>query len=81
MINPWYNLTMLAAESQHVVWLRLMKLAKGGQDARKEADLMVSEKITAANRAGARLMKGASTDAIIKAYRRKVRANVRRLSR
>jgi hypothetical protein len=48
---------------------------------RKEADLMVSEKITAANHAGTRLMKGHSTDSVIKTYRRKVRANARRLSK
>ena len=81
MFNSWYNLTMLAAESQHVMWLRCMKLARGGPDAQKEANLMVSEKIAAANHAGMRLMTGGSVDSVMKSYRRRVQANARRLSK
>jgi len=81
MFGPWINLTMLAAESQQVIWLRLAKLGGGGAAAGTEASLMVSEKLAAATDAAGRLMMGASPDSVVRGYRRKVRANVRRLSK
>ena len=81
MFQSWFNLTMLAAESQHVIGLRMLKFALGGAKAQKEASLMVTEKMLAANQAAARLMMGASPDSVVKGYRRKVRANARRLMR
>jgi hypothetical protein len=45
MINP---LMLLAAEANTVIALRMMKLMRGGKGARREAELMVSEKIRAA---------------------------------
>ena len=72
---------MLGLESQSVIWLRLMKLAAGGPGAKAESDLMVAEKIAAAQNAGWQLMQGASPDSIVTGYRRTVRANKRRLSR
>ena len=81
MYRSWFNLAMLAAESQQVIWLRLAKLGEAGPRARKEARRMVSEKLVAATRAGGRLVRGASTDDIVRDYRRKVRANRRRLSK
>ncbi len=65
MFRSWYNLTMLAAESQRVIWLRSMKLAAGGAKAEREA----------------RLIMGASADSVVKGYRRRVKANARRLSK
>jgi hypothetical protein len=79
VLNSWFNLTMLAAESQHVIGLRMLKFALGGAKAQKEANLMVTEKMLAATQAATRLMMGASPDSVVKGYRRKVRANARRL--
>jgi len=42
---------------------------------------MVSEKIAAATVAAGRVMTGSTPTAIVKGYRRKVRANARRLSK
>jgi hypothetical protein len=42
------SLILLAAEANGVVALRMMKLMRGGRSARLEANLMVSEKISAA---------------------------------
>jgi hypothetical protein len=80
-VRGWYGLAMLAAESQQVMWLRMMRLCAGGPAAESEARRMVSEKLTAAAQASAMLMKGGTPDGVAKAYRRKVRANLRRLSK
>ena len=81
MINLWFNMTMLAAESQRVVWLRMMKISWGGVAAERETKQMVSEKVVAATIAAGRVMTGSTPTAIVKGYRRKVRANARRLSK
>lgn len=72
---------MLAMESQQVIGLRLAKLSLGDAAAQAEAHRMVSEKITAAGEAALLLATGGSTRKVIAGYRRKVRANVRRLSK
>ena len=72
---------MLAAESQQVIWLRTMRLAAGGKKSKREAHRMVSEKVLAAGLESGRLTLGASADSVVKRYRKRVRANVRRLSR
>lgn len=72
---------MLALESNGVIALRCMKLLLGGEKARREAELMVSEKIEAAVQASGRLLVGASGDEIIRRYRRRVGANAKRLGR
>ena len=54
------SLMMLAVEANGVVALRMMKLMRGGRSARREAKLMVSEKMDAAFEATARLMVGVS---------------------
>jgi hypothetical protein len=81
MFKSWHNLAMLAAESQQVIWLRTMKLAAGGPKAKREARRMVSEKVVAASAEAGRLMMGATPDSVVKRYRRKVKANLRRLSK
>jgi hypothetical protein len=81
MYRSWINLVMLAAESQQVIWLRTMRLAAGGAKAKSEARRMVHEKVLAAGREGGRMALGASADSVVKRYRKKVRANARRLSR
>ena len=45
MVN---SLMLLAVEANGVIALRMMKLMRGGRSARREAELMVSEKIHAA---------------------------------
>ena len=79
MYRSWVNLMLLAAESQEVIWLRTLKLAAGGSKAESEVYLMVSEKIMTGGFEMGRLMLGASSDSVVKRYRREVRANRRRL--
>ena len=85
MFESWFNLasatTLLAIESQEVIGLRLAKLAMGGSAARREAELMVHEKVMAFGEAFATASAGGSSDSVVAFYRRKVRANRRRLAR
>jgi hypothetical protein len=81
MFNYWMNLSMLAVEAQQVVWLRTMKIAGGGKEATREAERMVTEKVIAAQGAATTMMTGGSAENVILAYRKKVRANARRLSK
>jgi hypothetical protein len=74
-----FNLMMLAVEANRVIALRTMKLMRGGRAARREAQLMVSEKIIAASEAAASLLAGKSTDAIVHRYREHVARNTKRL--
>jgi len=82
------GLLTLGLEAQTVVALRLMKLAAGGRAAEREAQRMVAEKIDAAAVANAHLAAGLLSGApaagqrkALAHYRRKVRANRRRLSK
>jgi hypothetical protein len=77
---PWLASTMLAFEACEVIRIRLTMFASGGDDAEREAHLMVSEKVDAMFEAGASLMAGATPAAIIGRYREHVAANTRRLS-
>ena len=81
MHRSWINLMMLAAESQQVIWLRTMRLAVGGAKAEREARRMVHEKVFAAGLESGRMVLGATSNSVVKRYRRKVKANARRLSR
>ena len=81
MFHTWLNLNMLAFESQQVIFLRLMKLAAGGLDAQREAELMLREKVLAASQSSVRMAGGASLDSVVQTYRKTVRANARRLLR
>ena len=80
MFASWFNLAMLATESQHVIALRLVKFAWGGAAAREEANTMLVEKVNAAGSAGWQLFLGHTPDSIVSSYRVKVRANAARLS-
>ena len=75
------NWMMLALESNRVIGLRLAKLMRGGKGAQREAKRMVREKIQAAAKARASLMAGASSDEIVRQYRKRVAANAKRLGR
>lgn len=85
MFGAWWKLgvdaSLLAMESQQVIGLRLAKLAAGGHAAEVEAHRMVSEKIAAASEAALLLATGGSTAKVVAGYRRKVRANARRLAK
>lgn len=84
MFGAWWKLgmdaTLLAMESQQVIGLRLAKLSLGGPAAQIEAQRMVSEKIMAAGEAAMMIATGVSAQKVVTGYRRKVRANARRLS-
>lgn len=80
MLFPWYATAMLAFEANGVIALRLLKMASGGQDARSEAWLMVSEKVDALFEAGGSLCGGATPAMIVGRYREHVAANVLRLA-
>ena len=75
------SLMLLAVEANGVIALRIMKLMRGGKRARREAQLMVNEKIHAAVEASASLMAGASVDQIVHRYRRHVAVNAKRLGK
>jgi hypothetical protein len=76
------SLTRLALEANSVIALRMIKLMLGGKRAaRREARLMVSEKIDTALKASNSLIGGASAEDIIGQYRRRVAANAKRLSK
>ena len=66
--------------AQRAIALRLMKIAKGGAAAQREADKMVSEKMTAGIEAAAKLAMGGSLGSVVRHYRTIVRANEKRLS-
>ena len=76
-----FDALMLTVDANRVIGLRIAKLMRGGKSARREAKLMVTEKMAAAIEAGGKLMTGASGDDIVGLYRRRVASNVKRLSR
>jgi hypothetical protein len=73
--------TLLGFDAQRVIALRAMKIAAGGSSARSEVSRMVTEKVSAGAEAVAILTRGGSGRRVIRRYRTRVRANVRRLSR
>lgn len=90
--NPWIGLGwdawMLGAEAATVIGLRTLKIATGGAAAEREAHRMVEEKAAAAQALQVMAMTGAlgftapqAARKTIKHYRRKVRANRRRLAK
>lgn len=90
--NPWMKLGMeaavLSAEAAQVIGLRTARLAAGGPTAEAEAQRMVAEKVEAAQAWAAMAMTGAlgftaprMASKTLAHYRRKVRANRRRLLR
>src|SRR5215210_3631457 len=81
MRRKFTPLMKLAVEANGVVGLRMIKLMLGGRSARREAELMVSEKIHAAFEAAASLMAGASGDEIVHRYRQHVARNAKRLGK
>ena len=89
--TSWLNLSMndwrLGYEASTVIGLRTLKLAAGGPAAQVEAERMVAEKVetawalqTAALTGGLGFTPAQATARTIARYRRKVRANQRRLT-
>ena len=90
--NPWLGIGMsawsLSMEATAVIGLRTLKLAAGGPAGEAEARRMVSEKIDAGVALQALALTGAlgftphtAAAKTLAHYRRKVRANRRRLSK
>lgn len=84
MLFPWVKLAMdvnrLGIESQAVIWTRLTQIALG-QGTPAESMLMVTEKVAALTEAALTVATGGSAHKVVKGYRRRVRANARRLRR
>ena len=76
----WYATFMLAVEANGVIAQRLCKIAEGGLAARKEAELMMSEKVDATFEASGTLWGGGSVANVIERYREHVAANAKRLA-
>ncbi|MES2988390.1 MAG: hypothetical protein V4808_10835 [Pseudomonadota bacterium] len=77
---------MLGMEASAVMGLRMAKIAAGGAGANEEASRMLSEKVQAAIELQAALITGrlgttplATTQKTLRHYRRKVKANRKRL--
>jgi hypothetical protein len=84
MFGSWLAVaegTLLGFEAQRVIALRAMKIAAGGSSARSEVSRMVTEKVSAGAEAVAILTRGGSGRRVIRRYRTRVKANVRRVSR
>jgi hypothetical protein len=85
MFRNWlkfaWDANLLALEAQQVMAMRVMKISLGGRRGSEEAERMLSEKILAAGQAGMRLARGGSGHSVVKQYRRKVRANRKRLAK
>ena len=90
--NPWLGVALdawsLGAESSAVMGLRMLKLAAGGAAAELEAQRMVSEKLEAALTLQTLALTGGlgvtphgAAAKSVAHYRRKVRANRRRLQK
>jgi hypothetical protein len=84
MLFSWMKLAMetnrLAVESQMVIWTRVSQIALG-RGTPAESLLMVTEKVAAFAEASATMAAGGSAHKVVKGYRKRVRANVRRLRR
>jgi hypothetical protein len=88
--SDWFDLSMntwfATLEAQQVIALRMAKLAAGGEAASRESQRMISEKASTALKVQGAAVVAAMTGAgaaipsrTVSAYRRKVRANRRRL--
>ncbi|GJE37125.1 hypothetical protein [Methylobacterium persicinum] len=75
------ELAMLGVEAQMVIGQRMALFMLGGPKARKEARLMVTEKVKAAGQAAATIALGGTPRKVVRGYRRKVQANNRRLGK
>jgi hypothetical protein len=76
-----YDAARLGYEAQTAMTLRMMRLARGGKLAEREARRMVSEKGVAFAEAASTLAIGGSMNKVVRRVRSRVNQNKRRLSR
>jgi hypothetical protein len=85
MFTTWMKFALATArlgqETQQVMALRMMKIARGGTPSHLEAHRMLTEKSFALAEAASTLAVGGSMAKVVRRYRSHVRANKRRLSR
>jgi hypothetical protein len=93
MFNPWFALTFktmqLGLDAQSVIALRMMRLASGGAKTKAEMSRMMIEKASAVAEAQvsatAAVMAGRKDHVVagkaLNVFRKRVKANKRRLSR
>jgi hypothetical protein len=90
--NPWLRLGLntwaLGMEASQVIALRMLKILSGGSAGQDEARRMVDEKIQAAMDLQSAALRGSlgqtaegAAGKVVSHYRRRVRANRRRLAR
>jgi acyl-CoA reductase-like NAD-dependent aldehyde dehydrogenase len=84
----WFDALFLGVEANMVIGLRCAKLALNGTGCTAERRLMVAEKAKAASAAQLTTIKSLVTGSgnragnkVVKLYRRRVRANLRRLAK
>ena len=80
MMKLTCDMVLLAMEAQTVIGIRLLQIAMGRGTA-AEAQLMVTEKMLAFVEAAATVATGGSPQKVVSGYRKRVRANVKRLRR
>ena len=78
---PWFSMALLAIESNQVIALRCAKLAREGHGAGPELTRMITEKMLEGAVAAQTLMTGGSHEKVVASYRKRVKANARRLNR
>ena len=76
----WHHALTFSTEAGCVIVLRAVKLSGGGLPAVDEAWRIVTEKTIAMGETSVRAMRGKQPLALVFAYRRAVRNNLRRLS-
>jgi len=93
LFNPWFDVALkaiqLGVEAQSVIALRMVRLAAGGALAQSETQRMVTEKFAAVaevqTAVAAGFLNGHEDHVVaskaLGAFKRRVRANKRRLSR
>ncbi len=92
MKRPWlrigFDAWLLGMEASSVIGLRALKIAADGANAHAETNLMIKEKLAAGLALQGKALSGTlgltaprATAAALAYYRRKVRANRRRLAR
>jgi hypothetical protein len=85
MIKAWMKFSLdsarLGHEVQTVMALRMLKLARGGRAAEREAQRMVAEKGVAFAEAATTLVAGGSMNKVVRRVSSRVRKNKLRLSR
>ncbi len=80
LIKLSFDTALLAMEAWVVIGIRLSQIAVG-RGTPAEAQLMVTEKMLAFAEAMTTVATGGSAHKVVRGYRRRVRANVKRLRR